>query len=317
MFKIRALNITDLTRLEQNFIDNQQICHLLKNKLLCLLQRIIPHNFRRIPSIHIAVDEKNILGFAILRCASRPNNCWQIDEVFVINEMRNKGVGEELVRYVLSVYGSYGIEHFLAEVDSENFPALSLFHQCGFRRYAKVSFYKKEIIVGTIHELPLLDNKDFSLRIQTHTDLPELEKIALSSIPPDLRSALGRSKEYFKDKKNAFVLVEKSRNLVIGWAQSERQNENHFIEILISPGWTHLYEGFLNTIICDYISLENNPFTVTVKASDYLTELTETLGKLSYLPSEVKELLVRTIWQKAKEKKKKTAKVGVPSIAPT
>lgn len=316
MFKIRAPKINDLRNLEQLFKDDLFIRNINRKKLFCLVQTLIPIHFRIIPSIHIATEEKNIVGFIVLENNSNTNSSWLIDEVFVLDEMRNKGIGEELLRYVLSVYGGYGVEHFLAEVDSQNFPALSLFHQCGFRRYSKVCFYKKEVELLKIKEEDLLD-KDFILRPQLKNDLSELEKMDLSSIPPDLRPALGRSKNYYKNKPNTIVLLDKSRNLIVGWANNERQeNSSYLIELLISPGWTHLYQYFLNTII---YSIETNlaKVEVIVKAIDYITDLTEMLSKNGYLTTEVKELLVRTIWQKAKEKKKKVAKVGAPSIAPT
>ena len=322
MFKIRSPQLNDFASLAELLKDNAFLENLNKNKLLYITQPLIPPNLRPVPSIHIAQEEKNIIGFVILQCTSKQNNCWQINDVFVTNEMRNKGVGEELLRYVLSVYGGHGIEHFLAEVDAQNFPALSLFHQCGFRRYAKVCFYEKEIDVKAmnvkaIHELPLLD-KDFILRQQIQSDLLEIEKLELSSIPPDLRPALGRSKGYFKEKKNANVLIDKSRNLVIGWAQVQKiSNDSYFIELIASPGWTHLYEQFLNTIICDCIAVETEKIKLTVKVIDYLTELAEILSKSGFLKVEVKELLVRTIWQKAKERKTKAAKIGAPYTAPT
>lgn len=324
MFKIRIPNISDLKKLSELFRDNpvfKQINQTLLNKASCILQNLIPCNLRFLPSIHLAVDENNILGYVILRSLSKPNNSWQIDEVFVPDEIRNEGVGEELLRYVLSVYGGHGVEHFLAEIDSQNTPALSLFHQCGFRRYAKVSFYEKEIdatIVETLHATSLLHGKDFILRPQTNNDLTELEKLEISSIPPDLRPALGKSREYFRQKKDSIVVIDKSRGLIIGWGNIQKQpEENYIIELLANPGWTHLYEQFLNTIIGDYIPIQTNRFTLTVKAVDYLTELTEVLKKAGFLPVEIKELLVRTVWQKIKERKAQTSKVGRPSIAPT
>ena len=323
MFKIRTPNANDLKKLFELFRDNpafEQINKTPANKFSCILQSLIPCSLRFLPSIHLAVDENNILGYAILRSVSKPNNSWQIDEIFVLDEIRNEGVGEELLRYVLSVYGGHGVEHFLAEISSQNTPALSLFHQCGFRRYAKVSFYQREIgtdIVGTLHEASL-HGKDFILSRQTKNDLSELEKLEVSSIPPDLRPALGKSKEYFKEKKDSIVAIDKSRGLIIGWAHIQKQSEeNYIIELLANPGWTHLYEQFLNTIICDYIPIQNNKLTLTVKAADYLTELAEVLKKSGFLPVEIKELLVRTIWQKIKERKAQTSKVGRPSIAPT
>ena len=241
MFKIRTPNVNDLKKLSELLRNNlvfEQINHTPINKVSCILQNLIPCNLRFLPSIHLAVDENNILGYVILKNISKPNNSWQIDEVFVLDEIRNEGVGEELLRYVLSVYGGHGIEHFLAEVDSRNTPALSLFHQCGFRRYAKVSFYQREVdlsIVDALHETALL-GKDFILRPQINSDLSELEKLEVSSIPPDLRPALGKSKEYFKQKKDSIVVIDKSRNLIIGWAHINKQSaENYLIELLASP----------------------------------------------------------------------------------
>ncbi|OGI13182.1 MAG: hypothetical protein A3I68_04755 [Candidatus Melainabacteria bacterium RIFCSPLOWO2_02_FULL_35_15] len=332
MFKIRSLQIDDFKRFKEIIPNKSHVVAIHKlplREFAYLIQNLIPHNLRSFPSIHIAVDENNILGYVILRSLSKPNNSWQIDEVFVPDEIRNEGVGEELLRYVLSVYGGHGVEHFLAEIDSQNTPALSLFHQCGFRRYAKVSFYEREIdtttvetlhatTVETLHATSLRHGKDFILRPQTNNDLTELEKLEISSIPPDLRPALGKSREYFRQKKDSIVVIDKSRGLIIGWGNIQKQSEeNYIIELLANPGWTHLYEQFLNTIISDYIPIQTNKFTLTVKAIDYLTELTEVLKKAGFLPVEIKELLVRTVWQKIRERKAQTSKVGRPSIAPT
>ncbi len=323
MFKIRTPNSNDLKKLSELSKDNpvfEQVNKSPANMLGFILQSLIPSNLRLLPSIHIAIERNKIIGYIILKSLSKPNNSWQIDEVFVIDEMRNEGVGEELLRYALSVYGGYGIEHFLAEINSQNTPALSLFHQCGFRRYAKVYFYEREIdssIVETFCKTPLPGN-DFILRPQTKNDLIELEKLEISSVPPDLRIFLGKSKEYFKQRKDSIIVIDKSRGLVIGWARVERfSDENYLIELLASPGWTHLYEQFLNTIICDYISFQTNKIKLTVKAVDYLTELSDTLKKTGFLPFEIKELLVRTVWNKVKERKSRTTKLGSPSIAPT
>ncbi len=167
------------------------------------------------------------------------------------------------------------------------------------------------------HATPLPD-KDYILRLQNKNDLTELEKIDLATIPPDLRPALGRSKDYFKGKETSLVLIEKSRNLIIGWAQVQKLGENnYFVEMLINPGWNHLYKSFLDTIICDYITVNSNKLKLSIKVIDYITDLAEILTKSGFLPKEVKELLVRTIWQKVKERKKKSAQLGAPSIAPT
>lgn len=326
MFKIRSLQIDDFKRFEEIIPHKSHVVAIHESplhKFAYLIQNLIPHNLRLLPSIHIAVDENNILGYVILRSISRPNNSWQVDEVFVPDEIRNEGVGEELLRYVLSVYGGHGVEHFLAEIDSQNTPALSLFHQCGFRRYAKVSFYERvcDTSVTEAFRGMSLHGKDFILRPQTNNDLTELEKLEVSSIPPDLRPALGKSREYFRQKKDSIVVIDKSRGLIIGWGNIQKQSEeSYIIELLASPGWTHLYEQFLNTIISDYIPvkvLHATPLTLTVKAVDYLTELTEVLKKAGFLPVEIKELLVRTVWQKIRERKAQTSKVGRPSIAPT
>ena len=318
MFKIRTLQLSDFERLKIEIKDPSPDFLQVSSpqKFLYTIQSIIPHTLRTSPSIHLAVDGKSFLGFIALCSISKPNNCWQIQKVYVPDEIRNKGIGEELLRYVISVYGGYGIEHFLAEINSDNFPALSLFHQCGFRRYAKVYFYEKEFETETLN-FTLLD-RDFTFRPQNKNDLPEIEKLELAIIPPDLRPALGRSRDYFRDKKNVIVLVDQTRNLVIGWAQiQEMRIDDYFIELLINPGWSHLYEQFLSTIICDYLAPKSKKLKLTIKAVDYVTELAEILTKSGFVAVTVKELLVRTIWQKVKERKKKMAKLGAPSIAPT
>ena len=322
MFKIRTLKISDFSKVEPLFQNHPLFSYLNTNKFICIAQTIIPYNLRIIPSIHLAVEEEKILGFVILSSVSPSNNAWQIDDVYVQDEVRKHGIGEELVRYAISIYGGYGIEHFLVEVDSQNFPALSLFHQCGFRRYAKVHFYEKELRKEAIHELPLHESptmgNDFIIRPQLNTDLNDIEKLELSIIPPDLRPALGRSKKHFKSKKDALVLIDKSRKLLIGWVQIDSIKDNDYlIEMLISPGWTHLYKQFLDTIINERLSPQTNSFKLTIKATDYNTDLSNILTESKFLPVEVKELLVRTVWQKAKEKSKQSANVGAPSIAPT
>ena len=319
MFKIRTLRPNDLAKIKELCNDNEITAPLENNSFLCFLQPLVPHNLRNFPSIHLAVEDRNILGFIMLRCASKPNNAWRIDHVFVPDDIRNEGIGEELVKYTLSVYGSYGVEHFLAKVDPRNHAAVSLFHSCGFRRYAKVYFYEKELDTNSEAEENILSSdKDFIIRPQTINDLTELEKLELSSIPPDLRHALGRAKEYFKQKKNSYLLIHKPRNILIGWFNMEEISNDHFsIELLVSPGWTHLYEQLLNTVIYDYIANKNRKIRITVKVVDYLTELTQILNRLGFLASEVRELLVRTIWQRVKEKKKKAAQIGLPYTAPT
>lgn len=320
MFKIRTPLISDLKKLLQLNSSSINLKTLntqsASNQFFYTVQNFIPPGLRFLPSIHIAVEEKNIIGFVILRCSSKPNNCWQIDEVFVMDKNRNSGIGEELVRYVLSVYGSHGIEHFLAEVDSENFPALSLFHQCGFRRYAKVYLYEKEFNLKELESAKQLD-KDFLIRTQTNNDLNEILKVELSSIPPDLRPALGHSKDYFKQKKNGVVLIDRSRDLIVGWGNIETfENNNNLIELITNQGWTHLYEPFLSTLISN-INFNNSQQKTRVKAIDYITDLTEILTKSGFLQVEVKEVLVRTIWQKAKERKTKAAQFSIPRTAPT
>lgn len=315
MFKIRTLHLNDFKKLEQVSAEKQWLEIFFRNKLVSLLQPFIPYSLRFIPSIHLAVEEENILGFTSLQCSSKTNNCWEIKNVYVQDDVRNEGVGEELVKYALSVYGSYGIEYFFAEVESVNSAALSLFHRCGFRRYAKVYLYEKEFETSNISSV-LLDT-DFNIKPQTNNLLTDLEKLEISCIPSDLRPALGRSKHYFKDKKDCYVLIDKSRNLIVGWFQLIRQsNEHYFIELLLSPGWDHLYEQLLNTIISDCINLEGHKIILTVKVTDYNTILTQTLSKLGFLSIDVKELLVRTVWQKVKEKRSKVAKVSFPSTAP-
>ncbi|MBI1857813.1 MAG: GNAT family N-acetyltransferase [Candidatus Melainabacteria bacterium] len=319
MFKIRTLRVGDISKIK-GICENQEIINQInQNQCNLFLQPLIPYNFRTSPSIHLAIEESNLLGFVILKCASKVNNTWQIDHVFVPDELRNEGIGEELIRYVISIYGSYGIENFLAIADSTNSAAISLFQSCGFRKYAKVYYYEKEFDPSMESEnyVPILD-KSYTTRQITVNDLTKLEKLELSSIPPDLRHALGRSKSYFKEKKHSILLIDKSRNIIIGWFNINRlTNEHYFVDLLVSPGWTHLYEQLLNIVIYETISNKSYKIKLTVKVNDYFTELTQRLDEMGFLVTQAKDLLVRTVWQRVKEKKKKLAKFGLPHAAPT
>ena len=55
--------------------------------------------------------------------------------------------------------------------------------------------------IDSIKDSPKLTD-DFIIRSQINNDINEIEKLELSSIPADLRPALGRSKSYFKSKNN-------------------------------------------------------------------------------------------------------------------
>lgn len=316
MLKIRTLQISDFDRFQELINQFPDLKKLTNHKAFALLQFYIPHNLRILPSIHIATDQKNILGFIILESLSKANNAWEIKQIFIQDEQRNQDLGEELLKYVLSVYGSYGIEFFLGEVNSQNYNAISLFHKCGFRRYAKVCMYSKEITEVLNNDASALTD-DFTLRAQDKNDLNDIVKLDLSCIPPDLRPAIGRSKHYFQAKKNAFVIIDNSRNLIVGWFNIEESEKNIFsLELLISPGWTYLYGDTINTVISSCRENNNHSFLLSIRAIDYNTELTELLSKSGFLASEVKELLVRTIWQKTKVKQKELAKIIFPSTQP-
>ena len=98
MFKIRTIRPYDKSSLDRLLGENPELIDLGKDLFKSSAQFLLPHNFRFSPSYHLATDGSNVLGFVSLESASKANNSWHINQVFVDAHYRNEGIGEELLK---------------------------------------------------------------------------------------------------------------------------------------------------------------------------------------------------------------------------
>jgi ribosomal-protein-alanine N-acetyltransferase len=77
----------------------------------------------------VAVEGDSTLGFVIARCALDE---WEIENVVVASEARNRGLASALLRHLLDRARSAGATSVLLEVRQSNLAALRLYEKQGF-----------------------------------------------------------------------------------------------------------------------------------------------------------------------------------------
>jgi ribosomal-protein-alanine N-acetyltransferase len=89
----------------------------------------------------IAVEEGEVLGFVIARCATCE---WEIENVVVAREKRERGIGIQLIREVLLSARTAGATSVLLEVRESNVAARGLYEKLGFSQQGRRSNYYRE-----------------------------------------------------------------------------------------------------------------------------------------------------------------------------
>ena len=89
--------------------------------------------------------ENKLVGFINTVCVVDE---LEINNVAVLKEYRRNHLGEEMIRYVLSVYSD--VDRVLLEVRESNIPALKLYEKLGFVKYGKRKNYYKEPIENAV-----------------------------------------------------------------------------------------------------------------------------------------------------------------------
>jgi ribosomal protein S18 acetylase RimI-like enzyme len=82
----------------------------------------------------------NIVGTILLRKRLRgfpARHAWKIHAVSVAPELRGRGLGVELMNYVLERLREQGAEEVSLKVDATNEPAIRLYRKCGFAETAR------------------------------------------------------------------------------------------------------------------------------------------------------------------------------------
>lgn len=92
--------------------------------------------------LFFAYDEKEILGYILLKCITIPENPYmferkrfEIDQLCVTQKKRKKGIGKTLIEYAISLAKQKGIAHIELCVWSENTVAKTTFEKLGFNTY--------------------------------------------------------------------------------------------------------------------------------------------------------------------------------------
>ena len=82
-----------------------------------------------------------VIGFVIARCATAE---WEIENVVVAPEKRNRGVGIKIIRELLLLAQSEGATSVLLEVRESNLAARRLYEKLGFSQQGRRSNYYRE-----------------------------------------------------------------------------------------------------------------------------------------------------------------------------
>ena len=84
-------------------------------------------------------DAGRVIGFVIARCATAE---WEIENVVVAREERNRGVGIKIIRELLLQAQSAGATSVLLEVRESNLAARRLYEKLGFSQQGRRNYYR-------------------------------------------------------------------------------------------------------------------------------------------------------------------------------
>ena len=84
-------------------------------------------------------DAGRVIGFVIARCATAE---WEIENVVVAPEKRNRGVGIKIIRELQLQAQSAGATSVLLEVRESNLAARRLYEKLGFSQQGRRNYYR-------------------------------------------------------------------------------------------------------------------------------------------------------------------------------
>ncbi|MBO4355483.1 MAG: ribosomal protein S18-alanine N-acetyltransferase [Clostridia bacterium] len=99
----------------------------------------IEYCFSNYPNrVTVALLDGKVVGFAVAMIM-KPEV--EIADLAVLKEYRNRGIGRELMKEIISFAGGIGCTDFFLEVRASNSPAKSVYSSLGFKEYAKIRNY--------------------------------------------------------------------------------------------------------------------------------------------------------------------------------
>ena len=109
---------------------------------LTFWQHWVPCRLHLASSVYVAKEDGVVLGLISTKNIGKSRACWRIEHLVVHPTHRGRGIAQELLRFAFALFGSQGVNHFIAEVSDQNSAGLNILGNCGFRRCAKITHYQ-------------------------------------------------------------------------------------------------------------------------------------------------------------------------------
>ncbi len=263
MIKIEPLFATDtkqtraLLRHQDEPIPYETFCaeDALSLKGLTFWQHWIPCRMHVAPSVYVAKEDGVVLGLISLRSLGQSHACWRLEHLVVHPTHRGRGIAGELLRFAFALFGSQGVNHFIAEVSDQNSAGLNLLGSCGFRRCAKITHYQVPVDYNE-----KVEGIEFSaFRLALPADRKRLYQLHQDCLPPDhrliyewvaddfnvpelpLENVEKLTRKLIKCKTWFWVSQDSDRKVLTSAAKvTAHQEGDYHLEFAVHPGWTQM-----------------------------------------------------------------------------
>ncbi len=337
MIKIEPLFATDTTqtrallRHQDEPMPYETFCaeDELSLRGLTFWQHWVPCRLHIASSVYVAKEDGVVLGLISTKNIGRSRACWRIEHLVVHPNHRGRGIAQELLRFAFALFGSQGVNHFIAEVSDKNSAGLNILGNCGFRRCAKITHYQvpREFEIDSSNDdlggfrLALPEDKQ-RLFILHQDSLPPDHRLIYELVPEDfniadlpLESFEKVSKKLIK-RKNWFWVAQDAERKVLTAAVKviAHQEGDYHLEFAVHPGWTHLAAQILNYALT-MMRKAGMQGMIMIKAYDYQPSVVEALNFAQLDKVGSFSLLAREHWLRAKQPRRLRIESPV-SLAP-
>lgn len=288
-------------------------------------QHWLPCNLHIGPSVYLAKDDGVVLGLISVDALGKSNGCWRVNQLVVNKNHRGRGIGQELLKYVLALFGGQGINHFISEAANENMAGLKLLHSCGFRKCSSFTYYQ----VPIDYHPPQCEDILSKFRIAQPEDRERIYDLHQSVLPEDVRRVLELvPDDYYVPELNAdtfekmtrrlmrrkrwfWVADEKERGVIPCAAKISAHSQGDFhIEVYVNQGWEHLCEDVVKFVLAT-MKRAGMKGTIVFKVYDFQKSLVKCLEDQAFERNGSFTLMVREHWLRAK---KKSNSVSIPNL---
>ncbi|HEY9755656.1 MAG TPA: GNAT family N-acetyltransferase [Oculatellaceae cyanobacterium] len=302
---------------------------------LTFWQHWVPCQLHVASSVYVAKEDGVVLGLISLKNIGKSRACWRIEHLVVHPTHRGRGIAQELLRFAFALFGSQGVNHFIAEVSDQNSAGLNILGNCGFRRCAKITHYQ----VPADFEVEVDGLEVSAFRLALPEDKQRLFVVHQDSLPPDhrliyelvpddfavpdipLESFEKVSKKLIKRKSWFWVSQDPERKVITSAVRViAHQQTDYHLEFAVHPGWTHMAPQIIAYALT-MMRRAGMKGMIMIKAFDYQPSIMEALENFKLDRVGAFSLLAREHWVRAKQPKKlkleapvKLAPIANPAI---